>query len=158
MLIIYKSGPKAGTTAHVPRSPEIECLLDAGIIEQVQEYVPPAKVTWSVNVGQVTQRLFINGRCSRAVCGTFRYEGPAADASKFKFLHSCGAGAMPESIPTDIVNRYAAAKNEEQPVVGEDEVNYWGAVHAPAPKPHEYGPGKPLGHKLAYEDPTLGRK
>ena len=35
MKIVYKFGPRAGEVAHVPRSAEIQVLLNAGIIEEV---------------------------------------------------------------------------------------------------------------------------
>lgn len=151
MLVVYKSGPRAGKTSHVPRTPEIECLLEAGIIEQVQEYVPPAKVSWTVGIGEMTQRIFLTGRCSREVCGTFRFEGTAEQAKRCQFLHSCGKGAMPEAIPLDVINRYAAAKNEEQIVITDDVANYYQTLNCKGEKPREVEHGKDIGYKHPWE-------
>lgn len=155
MQIKYKTGPKAGTTTHCPRSQEIQVLLDLGIIEEILPAPPaPARVTWTVNVGQVTQRLFIAGRCSRAMCGTFHYEGPTTGASKLKFLHSCGSDAMPENLPTEVIERYARAKGEEQAVITKDEGVFWRIFNNKSTdnqhREVDHGKGDP-NRKLAYE-------
>jgi hypothetical protein len=122
MLIIYKSGPKAGKTAHVPRSPEIECLLNAGIIEQVQETVAPAVVKWGIHRGQNSQRPVIVGRCSRETCAMVRFDGRPEDAHQTVLIHS-HAGSPPEKAPAAVLNAYVDAYAENQGLMSGDEAN-----------------------------------
>jgi hypothetical protein len=129
MRVKILKGPAAGQIRHAEKSQATQLLIDAGLAELVVEAPPaPPKVTWAVHTGTTTQRLFIAASCSNPLCGTFKYEGSAANAPKQKFLHSCGAYA-PEAVPPAVVSRYAASKREEQPVVGDDEGIYWKMFH-----------------------------
>jgi hypothetical protein len=121
MQIIYKTGPKAGTTAHVPRSQEIQCLLDAGIIEEVPAPPPaPAVVSWGVQRDFNTQRPALVGRCNREVCGMVRFEGKPEDAGNVRFLHG-HAGSPPEKAPAAVLNAYCEAVKENQGTLSPDE-------------------------------------
>jgi hypothetical protein len=120
MLIRFLSGPKKGQTDHAPQGQETELLLKAGIIERVVAPVPPAVVSWGVNTGQVTQRVFIVASCSRENCTRTRFEGPVNLAAGVKHQHACGGGP-PVPVPAEIVKTYAKAKNEEVPVIDRTE-------------------------------------
>ena len=157
MKILYKTGPKSLlpyplNTGHAERSQATQLQIDLGNIEEVLPEPPaPPKVTWAVTKGAITERIFLQGSCSRPQCSLFRFEGRAADAHRHKFLHSCGADALPDAIPTEVINRYAAAKNEEVPRIGDDEANYYGIINhvgdsgKRAPLHQGYGAdGKPI--------------
>jgi hypothetical protein len=157
MRIKIISGPAAGQIRHAEKSQATQLLIDTGLAELVIEPPPaPPTVSWYVGVGQVTQRFFIAGRCSSPMCSTFRYEGPASAASQQKFLHSCGAWS-PVNLPTDVANRYAAAKSEELPVFGKDEGVYWKIFHNKAgdnthrPVDHGVDPTDSKGARAAVE-------
>lgn len=89
MKIIYKFGPRAGETAHVPRSQEIQVLLNAGIIEEVPltdgeraevvqsagHTIPPNFSTpvWSVETSPHTGTLLVARRFRNE---TTLFDGP----------------------------------------------------------------------------------
>jgi hypothetical protein len=130
MQIKYKTGPKAGTTAHCPRSQEIQVLLDLGIIEEIAPPPPaPAVVSWGVHRGFDTQRPAIVGRCSREVCGMVRFEGKPEHAGSVLFLHG-HAGSPPEKAPADVLNAYVAAVKENQGTLSPDEGNMLEFAHS----------------------------
>jgi hypothetical protein len=133
MLIRFLSGPKKGQTTHAPRSQETDLLLNAGIIEEVKAPVVPAVVKWSVQTGQIAQRVFITASCSREVCNRTRFEGTVAQAARLKHIHSCGGGP-PVPVPDAIVKRYAKAKGQEQPVIGADEAGMYRNINTTYPR------------------------
>jgi hypothetical protein len=130
MQIKYKTGPKAGTTTHCPRSQEIQVLLDLGIIEEIAPPPPaPAVVSWGVQRGFDTQRPALIGRCNREVCGMVRFEGKPEDAGNVQFLHS-HAGSPPEKAPAAALNAYCEAVKENQGTLSPDEGNMLEFAHS----------------------------
>ena len=128
MLIRYLSGPKKNQTAHLPRTPEIEALLNCGLIEQVVEVLAPAVVTWGIHRGQNSQRPAIVGRCSREVCSTVRFDGSAEDAHLTVLIHS-HAGSPPEKAPASVLRAYCDAVKENQGTLSPDEASVTAFSH-----------------------------
>lgn len=156
MRIKILSGPAAGQLRYAEKSQATQLLIDTGLAELYIEPPPePAKVTWGISKGQVTERIYISGTCSRSNCGRLRYDGPAASTASIKFQHCCGADAIPTPIPSEIVERYARAKGEEIAVITKDEGVFWNIFHNKAgDNTHrEVNHGKPLNRgPLAYEE------
>lgn len=144
MKIKFLSGPKAGQVSHAPYSQQTQLMIDAGLIEvipmppygsagwlaarneqaaSVTTPPPPALVTWGVGEGLYTKRVHITGKCSRATCGVFRYEGDVPGAATAQFLHSCGADAHPEPVPANVLKEFARQKGTEQITITPDEGN-----------------------------------
>jgi hypothetical protein len=154
MKIKFLSGPRAGQTEHVPNSQEYQVMASAGLIEIVpmaargtpqwlqdmkergEAFAPqlsPAKVTWLVKKGALTERYGITASCSRGNCSSFFFDGePSAQARDghyvlyhLQFVHSCG-GATAEQIPASICDEYSRVKKtvENVSTMTADVANY----------------------------------
>ena len=133
MKVIYKFGPRTGEVAHVPKSQEIQVLLNAGIIEEIpltdadrvpdkDDVMPPRPPRgWEVALWGDEKKpviIFQDGAFGKTV-----YEGVPGATRRWSAAEQRHV-MVPSDCPVDVVEKFLALTAETEKSAREQAAAY----------------------------------